>query len=237
MHATGFGTSYNPFNRELSTNTPSTFGYIGVSIAAWSNSTDVTYQMAAVPASGTPTWVAFDGTTYGGYTPTVDYALTSAPDVAYQEGTGSDPNNVEMVAFTWNGMVYFDFYSGYGSGWYQNTYWPPPTSTTYSYSPTLCNHSDPATSDFRRYTAAVAGGKLYSAYSQTDWTTGIGTGNNTIFSAWELTGNAVPASSPDCVVTSDNTVHIVVLTSSGTIAHVYRNGVSESWTTQDLGTF
>ncbi len=235
MHATGFGTSYNAFTRELSTNSPSTFGYIGVSIAAWPNSTDVTYQMAAVPASGMPSWVTFDGTTYGGYTPTVDYALTSAPDIAYQQGNGDNPNHAEMVAFTGNGMVYFDHTSGFGSGWQPNTYWLPPASATYSYSPTLCNHSDPTTSDYRRYTAAVAGGKLYVAYSQTDWTTA--SVDQTTFSAWELSGNSVPASSPDCVVTADNTLHIVILTSTGTIAHVYRTGVSGSWTTQDLGTF
>jgi hypothetical protein len=229
MHAFGFGTAFNPFVRELSANTPSTFGYIGVSIGAWTNGAEVTYQMAAVPASGTPTWVTFDGTTSGGYTPTVDYAMSSAPDVAYQKGNGDNPNHAEMVAFTGNGMVYLDYESGYGSNWYQ-TYSPAPDSTTYGYSPTVCNHSDPTTSDYRRYTAAVAGGKLYSAYSGTDW-------SGTTFSAWTLAGNAVPASSPDCVVTSDNTLHIVVLTSTGTIAHVYRTGVSGSWTTQDLGSF
>jgi hypothetical protein len=237
MHATGFGTSYNPFIRELSTNDPSTFGYIGVSIAAWPNSTDVGYQMAAVAASGTPTWVVFDGTTYGAVTPTVDYAMSSAPDVAYQRGNGDSPNHIEMVAFSVSGMAYLDFHSGYAGSWFPNTYWPAPASTTYSYSPSLCNHSDDTTSDYRRYVAAVAGGKLYSAYSQTDWTTGTNSGDNTIFSAWELAGSGVPASSPDCVVTSDNTVHIVLLTSTGTIAHVYRTGVSGSWTTQDLGVF
>jgi hypothetical protein len=230
MHATGFGTAYNPFARELSTNTPSTFGYIGVSIAAWPNSTDVAYQMAAVPASGTPTWVKYDGATYGAYAPTVDSALTSAPDIAYQEIIpAGDPKHVEMVAFTGNGMVYFDYSWGYSSGWDANTYWPPPTSTTYSYSPALCTHSDSTTNDYRRYTAAVAGGKLYSAYSEIDGTS--------TFSAWALAGSVVPASSPDCVVTSDNTLHIVLLTSSGTIAHVSRTGVSGSWTTQDLGVF
>jgi hypothetical protein len=228
MHATGFGTAYNPFTRELS---PSTFGYIGVSIAAWSNSTNVTYQMAAVPASGKPTWATFDGSTTGGYTPTVDYSLMSAPDIAYQRGNGDNPNRAQMVAFTGNGMVYFDSYSGYGSGWEANTYWPPPASTTYSYSPTLCNHSDDATGDYRRHVAVVAGGTLYYAYSELDWT------NGATFSAWQMAGTVAPASSPDCVVTSDNTVHIVVLTTTGTVAHVYRTGVSGSWRLQDLGAF
>ena len=236
MHATGSvsNTAYNSFIRELSTNNPSTFTYVGVSIAAWTNSTDVRYQMAAVSGSSTivpPTWIVTDGTTSSSYTPTVEYALTSAPDLALQEGPGDNPHHEELVAFTGGGMVYFDHEWGYGSSWFDNTYWPPPSSKTYSYSPTLCNHSDSTTSDYRRHIAAVASGRLYYAYSEPDWS------NGPTFSTWELTGNDIPASAPDCVVTSDNTVHIVYLTQTGTIAHVYRKGISGPWNPEDLGAF
>jgi len=87
--------------------------------------------------------------------------------------------------------------------------------------------------DARGVAAVIAGGKLNYAYSEMD----TRPDTVTAFSAWEQVPNVAPASSPDCVVTSDNTVHIVFLTAAGTIAHVYRTGVSGSWTTKDLGTF
>jgi hypothetical protein len=136
----------------------------------------------------------------------------------------------QMVAFLSDGtMVYHDEVSGRSAS-PSDAFLLPPTSTTYSYSPTLCVYDDGDQSDLIEHIAVVAGGKLYYTHE----------GPNNIITSqttWEVVPNVAPASSPDCVVTSDNTVHIVLLTAAGTIAHVSRTGVSGSWTMQDLGAF
>jgi hypothetical protein len=227
MHAFGFGTAYNPFVRELSANNPSTFAPPGASVAAFMGSTDNEYQMAAAAVS--LVWVDVQPST-----PTttisadVGNQFTSAPDITMQHPSGY--YDFQMVAFLSDGtMAYHHEARGMGAG-ASDAFSSPPTSTTYSYSPTLCVYDDGFQNDLIEHVAVVAGGKLYYAHE--------GSINNTTFStSWEVVPDVHPASSPDCVVTSDNTVHIVFLTAAGTIAHVYRTGVSGSWTTQDLGGF
>jgi len=144
----------------------------------------------------------------------------------------NNPSHFEMVAFMSNGqMVLHDQSFGYSVSWQPSTTWNPPSSTTYQYSPTVCAYTNASTSDYTRHVAVVASGKLYYAKSGTDWNSD----GTTTFSAWAAVGSATPASSPDCAVTSDGTVHIVVLTSAGTVAYVH--GKSGSWLTTDLGTY
>jgi hypothetical protein len=233
MHAVGFGTAYNAFSRELSTFSPATFTLPGASVAAWPGvPDDGFFQMAGV-AGNYPVWVSSNSGTISDVDSDASaYPLTSAPDLAMQ----SSPSKVlyAMVAFADNVTLnYYNRTNGYGGGGLSITSLAPPSSTTFSYSPTTCDRPSPSTdNDYTRHIAAVAGAKLYYAHSvETDPV------DTPTFSAWEQAGNVTPASSPDCVVTSDNTLHIVVLTSTGTIAHLYRTGVSGSWTTQDLGAF
>jgi len=177
-------------------------------------------------AAGNPIWVWAPSDDLA---PPAIFPLTSAPDIAIMQGPDS---HLLMVAFANAQMVYYDMSYGRSSAWLPASFVSPPASTTYSYSPTICTQS--ANNDFTRHVAAVAGGELYYAHSAKDWPTD---GSAVSFSTWQRAGSAVPRSSPDCVVTSDNTVHIVLLTSTGTIADVHRTGVSGNWATTDLGSF
>jgi hypothetical protein len=112
------------------------------------------------------------------------------------------------------------------ASWWPPELIPPPVGKTYSFSPTICTESNYTASTFTRHLAAVAGGKLW--YSKAvDWMSS--------FSAWEQMGTLDVASSPDCTVTTDGTVHVVALSTAATIIDVH--GKSGSWTTTDLGAY
>jgi len=224
MHAIGSGTAYNPFVRELSTYSPSTFSPPGVSIAALPGTGSTQYVVAGSP-SPTWIWVRPDGS-MNEVSSDIGYSLTSAPDIgSHADADYSSVFYESIVAFTAAGLVDYSCGSGAPIGCFTAAVLSPPSSTAFSYSPTLCN----STGSNWQHIAAIAGGKLYYTYAPT------GSNASSGFSVWELAGDAVPASSPDCTVTSDGTVHIVVLTSTGTIADVHGN--SGSWTTTNLGTF
>ncbi|HTQ07170.1 MAG TPA: hypothetical protein VMI54_25110, partial [Polyangiaceae bacterium] len=231
MRSTGFGTAFNAFVRDLTTTTPATFNPPGGSVAMWpgESPTDGRYQMAA--AGGNPIWIFYQSSDFiTQISPDNITSLTSAPDIFMQNG--SNASHFLMAAFLADGSLYeYDF------NWAQSNYWlptaqvSPPSGKTFTYSPTICATSDNGNSDYTRHLAAVAGGKLYYAHSDPGWPSD--TSMPTSFSAWETAGTATPGSSPDCFVTSDDKVHIVMLTSTGTIAHIYGN--TGNFTTQDLG--
>ena len=158
----------------------------------------------------------------------------SAPDIVTQQGSNSA--HYEAVAFDKTGQLLFTDWTNAYSPSYHETRFAPPSSTTFRYSPALCGlsvDSSGATVDQTRYVAAVTGNALYlTSSTETDWASGA-----TYFQAWTAIGNVIPASAPDCVVYPDNSVHVVLLTSTGTIADVYRTGKTGGWTTKDLGGF
>jgi hypothetical protein len=229
MHAFGFGGSFNDFTREVATEMPSTFSLPGMSIAVWMGSTDTRYQLAG--AAGNPAWYFIQSSTLTtSFSPSALYAMTSNPDIAIK--STPDAAHFMLVAYMHDQMVYHDYYFGRGTGWEPSVLQDPPSGTAFSYAPTICATNYAASStDYTRYVAAVANGKLYVANTGVDWSV-----SPVAFTAWATAGTATPASSPDCVVTSDGTVHIVMVTSTGTVARIYRKGTG-SWTTQDLGTF
>jgi hypothetical protein len=232
MHAFGTNGTYNQFVREASSQVPSTFNIPGASVGAWQGSTtDSRFQIAG--AGGNPAWYFIqDATNTTSLTPSALFPMTSNPDIAI--GNGSDAAHFMLVAFMNGQMVYHDYYFGRGTNWMPSTMVDPPSGTSYSYAPTLCQVPPNTGGDYTRHLGAIAGNKLYVARTDADWTSNTGAIGIT---AWATAGSLTPASSPDCVVTSDGTVHIVVLTSNGTIARVSRKGTTGSWTTQDLGAF
>jgi hypothetical protein len=200
-----------------------------MSIAVWMGSTDTRYQLAG--AAGNPAWYFVQSSTQTTlFNPSALYPMTSNPDIAIMS-TSNDAHFM-FVAYMNGQMVYHDYFYGKGTGWHPSVLKDPPSGTTFSYAPTICaTNYDSSSSDYTRYVAGVANGKLYVASTDIDWSS-----TPTTFTAWATAGSATPASSPDCVVTSDGTVHIVMVTSTGTVARIYRKG-SAAWTTQDLGTF
>jgi len=221
MHASGFGTLFNQFSQEMTSSAYST----GVSIAVPAT-TENRYDMAAVLV-GTINWVdVANGGTPAPFAANNVNNLTSAPDIAIQIALNSTHFNLVGFDNSAAPLVFLDYTIGAsGSSWWPPQNVAPPTGKTYSYSPTICTQTDIPNNNFTRHIAVVAGGKLWYAASGTWWPT--------VFSSWEQASTVDMASSPDCVVTSDGTVHIVALTAAGTIADVH--GKAGSFTTTDLG--
>jgi hypothetical protein len=137
-------------------------------------------------------------------------------------------SHTHIVAFDTSAQLahYHYVVSASPASWWPPELIPPPVGKTYSFSPTICTESNYTASTFTRHLAAVAGGKLW--YSKAvDWMSS--------FSAWEQMGTLDVASSPDCTVTTDGTVHVVALSTAATIIDVH--GKSGSWTTTDLGAY
>jgi len=238
MHAMGYGTSYNPFTRELADGqwVPFTTFRPGVSIATCTGNPDDRYVVGATNVLYTyPVWVHMvsNNTLLFNMSGGTLYDLASSPDLAFQQTR--ENQHFSLVAFTNTGLLnYRDTINAYSPSSSQVVV-SAPSGTTYAHSPTVCglsrtaSQADPLT--YQRHLAVVgANGKLYHAPSTTaDW-------SSITFDAWKAVGTvANAASAPDCVVTSDGTVHIVVLTATGTVVDVY--GKSTSWTTKDLGGF
>lgn len=131
---------------------------------------------------------------------------------------------------------YFAAYSSNGSlqlllhdagGWDEPQYFEPPPGTHYEHSPAVA-HSLYFRGN-RLHLVAVAGGHIwYTSEFQAGW------------SLWQQVTDAEVVSGVDCVVSGgDDAVHIVALTTAGTI--VYARGVygssTETFTVTDLGVF
>ena len=222
MHATGFGTSYNQFSRELS---PSTFG-LGVAVGVTQTDTSGAYWLAAVML-GAPTILnVLPGNPSGEITPNFVNQFVSGLDFAEQNGMNS--SHTHIVAYDTSAQLahYHYVVSASPSSWWPPELIAPPVTKTYAFSPTICTESNYTAAIYTRHVAAVAGGKLWYA-NAVDWLSG--------FSAWEQMASIDMASSPDCTVTSDSTVHVVALSTTGTVVDVH--GKSGSWTTADLGVY
>jgi hypothetical protein len=219
MHATGFGSTYNQFSNEIP---GSTFG-IGVSIGVAQGDTTGRYLRGAV-SNGMPT-IEDVNPSYGPsqLIPPLVNQLISAPDVAVQWGLNSGTSHI--VAYDSSAqLAHYSLHVSASPSTWGIELVAPPVTKTYSFSPAICTESNFSTSVFARHLAAVAGGKLW--YSRA---ADLG------FSAWEQMGSVDVASSPDCTVTSDSTVHVIALTTAGSVVDVH--GKSGSWTATDLGVY
>jgi hypothetical protein len=218
LHAFGAGTAYNPFVRELP---DSTFDP-GPSIASGG---DTTYTLAAL-ASTRPIVYEFGGMpSPRQITPitTATNFFRSGPDIAIQPSGGT--GLTYFVAFDDAGAlaVYYRVLNSGDDYWATGIKLSAPAGT-FAFSPTICTENGGYGVSSVNL-AAVADGKLWYAK-----TISITAG----FSGWIQIGADV-ASSPDCAVAGgpDSIVHVVALSSTGSILDVQGKGTS--WGTMDLG--
>ena len=172
MHATGFGTAYNQFSRELS---PSTFS-LGVAVGVAQGDTSGRYWLAAVAQGDAAIQDFAPGYPPGELALALVNPLVSGLDFAEQDGMSS--SHTHIVAYNTSAQLVHYHYvvSASPSSWWPPELIPPPVGKTYSFSPTICTESNYSASTFTRHLAAVAGGKLW--YSKAvNWTSS--------FSAWE----------------------------------------------------
>ena len=219
LHAFGFGTAYNPFFREL---TSETFGP-GASIA---DVDDSRYTLAALGSGSTfpAIYEIGDSATPKELTPisTQIDSFRSTPDVAKQSSGAS--GLTFFAAFDYSGAlaIYPHVISSGGAAWTDPVKLQSPAGA-FAFSPAICVE----TGSFGIYSvnvAAVAGGQLW--YARTSTITSP-------FSSWTPIAPA-PASSPECtVVGSDSIVHVVVLSDAGSVIDV--NGKGTGWVATDLG--
>ena len=222
MHATGFGTSYNQFSNEI----PGSTFSMGVSIGVIQTDTSGGYRRAEVLVGSPGIQDVTPGYTPGELSIPLVNQFVSSPDLAYQVGMNS--SHTYLVGHDTSAQLALYHYvtSASPSSWWPPVLIAPPVTKTYSFSPTICTESNNTASVFTRHIAAVAGGKLWYS-NEVGWGAG--------YSAWEQMGSVDVASSPDCTVTGDSTVHVVALSTAGTAVDVH--GKSGSWTTTDLGVY
>jgi len=218
-HAFGFGTSYNPFGRELAprlvTQSPS--------VALLSNRA-IYFGWAA---SGQSPGLVYAETGSGGVDLTPIPSLTnnfvSAADISPQL------NALFFAAFDSDGKlaIYRHNMSSGGAMWIDSTKIESPGF--FAFGPSICAESG-LSGSFSINVAAVTGHDLW--FSGTDRASGWPQ-----FSTWtKISSDA--ASSPDCAVLRENPgldpiIHVVMLTSRGTVTDLVGNGTS--WATTDLG--
>jgi len=220
QHAFGFGTTYNPFVRELE---PKVFG-LSPSVTLFNNNE---YLLAGLESGVLPALHSvMAGSNPAMFSPitTLTENLTSPVDIAPQPGGNT---LTYFVAFDMSGAlaIYSHSRSSGGLVWNQPVKIPPP-GNAFAFSPTVCTE----TGTFGVYSlnvAAVAGGKLWFSGAQ------VPDALNASSSWTQISANA--ASSPDCAVAGadQSAVHVVALNASGAVVDVHRAGTS--WVVTDLG--
>lgn len=220
MHATGSGTAFNAFFRELPTETFSP----GASIKAYPAGNN--YVIGALDVNA----IFYD--LYGGVataispvTTRVNLFATSDIDVSQQVGGGSTLRLVAAFDNTGLLQIYGNYISSAPAMWVAPVTLQPPSGTTFSYSPTICVDTGEMGA-IQIHVAAVAGGQVWDSY-----TTDFGFA---AFTAWQRIATQ-GASAPDCAMMGDESVHVVVLSSAGHLLDIH--GSPGSWTTSDLGTY
>jgi hypothetical protein len=217
LHATGTGTSFSAFVRELPSVTSST---PGAAIAF----DPFTYNYV-IGALGP----VLDNVSNGvatTLTPITDLVNTLIGPIDVADLPGDFGLQI-LAAFDNSGQL-----AAYGNlqPSSEPAYWAapvliePPKGTSFTFSPTVCG-DDGLRATQLVHIVAVASGQVWDT-----WTSSFG---NT-FSAWERIGTQ-GASAPDCTMMGDETVHVVTLSSAGHILDIY--GSPGSWATTDLGTF
>jgi hypothetical protein len=223
MHATGTGTTFNAFYRDLTSETFSP----GASVKAYPAGNN--YVVGALDINPVFDDVYYSGTAvYTAITPIttrVNPFASSDIDVSQQVGGGSSLRLVAAFDSTGVLQIYGNYNSSAGAMWVAPATLQPPSGTTFSYSPTICVDTGQM-GGIDIHVAAVAGGQVWDSY-----TTNFGI---VAFTAWEKIATQA-ASAPDCAMMGDESVHVVVLSSAGHILDVH--GSPGSWTTRDLGAF
>jgi hypothetical protein len=219
QHAFGFGTTYNPFFRELD---PKVFG-LSPSMTLFNNNE---YLLAGFESGVLPALysVAAGSTTLTPIT-TLAENLTSAVDIAQQPGGSA---LTYFVAFDVSGSlaIYSNSRSSGGSLWDQPVRIAPPPASSFAFSPTVCTETG-AFGVYSLNVAAVADGKLWFSGARSPAALSAS-------SPWTQIG-VDGASSPDCTVAGagQSTVHVVALSSAGAVVDVHGSGLS--WLVTDLG--
>ena len=219
--AVGFGTAYNPFGRELPSNSfnPSVgiaLDPVGELLLAGTSS--AFGLIADQISNGTPTALPANP----------GNALNSAPDVAWQGSSSSA--TIFVAAIDSGNQLAVEQYraSSAGTAWQTPIDLSPPSGTTFAFSPSICVASGEAGGNGnydKHVVVVVTGGNVWHAVAVT--------GGSIAFGAWEQIDTGA-TSAPDCTVLNDTTVHVVAL-HSGKVTDVYGN--TGSWTKKDLGTF
>jgi hypothetical protein len=220
LHAEGAGTTFNPFFREL---TSETFTPPGASVQAYPNGNN--YEIGALDANPIYYDIANGMSTQ---VFSVVAVLNSAIDISMQACCGGALRLI--VGFDNVGMLELlpNYISSAGPMPSPAATFSAPSGTTYSYSPSVCVDTG-AMGGSDIHVVAVAGGKVYDR-----WASNFN-GMSSSFTAWQQIGTGA-ASAPDCAMMSDESVHVVVLNSAGHVLDIHGTG-SASWTTTDLGAF
>jgi hypothetical protein len=217
MHASGSGSAFNAFFRELPSQT---FSVPGAAIAFSPFNTD--YLLGALSATG----LTVDNVSGG-----TDTAITPITTIVNPLNSAIDLSVIGslqlVVAFDSSSQLatYGRYVTGSSTSWGPAELIQPPNGTSFSFSPTVCG-DDGLMADNVVHVVAVASGQVWDTWTP-DW-------SSTQFSAWERIGTQ-GASAPDCTMMGDETVHVVTLSSAGHILDIY--GSPDTWTTTDLGTF
>jgi hypothetical protein len=219
QHAFGFGTTYNPFVREL----PSVAIAQSPSIALLTNTA---FYLGWAGSGQSPALFYFEnGSNAVERTPItlLGSSVVSAVDISAQL------NGLFFAAFDSDGRlaIYRHNTSSGGAAWVDATTIESPG--IFAFSPTVCAESG-SSGSFSVNVAAVTGHELW--FAGTDRLSGWPG-----FSQWVPIGKDA-VSSPDCVVLRENpnldpVIHLVMLNTHGTLTDLVGNGMS--WVTTDLG--
>jgi hypothetical protein len=215
LHAFGFGDAYNPFVREVPASAPGPSPSIAAEadshfFLAFSGPGMVEIGSTPSPSTLTPITTQIDG-------------FVSGPDLAIQPAGGSGLHH--YAAFDGSGsLAIYDYVMSS-----EPAHWAPPVKlappiAAFAFSPAICTENG-AFGLSSVNVVAVAGGRLWYARADSIMSQ---------FSPWMMIATQVSAS-PDCVVAggSDGIVHVVTLSSGGTVLDVAGKGTS--WVTTDLG--
>jgi hypothetical protein len=219
LHAFGFGTSYNPFRRELSPTLVPQSPSIGLLTnndfyLAWAGRLQLA-ELYEFPA----------GMAANRYSPITSLTddLVSGADISLQS------NAVLVAAFDSQNRLAIYPFSRSGTSWLDPLKLESPAQT-FAFNPAICAENGYSGS-FSINVAAVTGHDLWFAGTPRNPTVPVQ------FSSWAAIGSDV-ASSPDCAVLRANPnldaiIHIVTLSSRGTIVNVQGDGTT--WTVTELG--
>ena len=217
LHAFGFGTSYNPFLREL----PS---------AAFSPSPSITIVGGGASfrvGAGLPYPEVYDVDLNGDFQFRLTPITTQTSPITSGLDLATEVNTTLLVAYEGSATLALHRVSrsSGGASWFDPIVLPAPVSGGYSLTPTICVENNQM-GGYVHHVVVVAAGNLWHAAA--DW-------SSNVFSTWERVSQQEIASSPDCASTSNGTVHIVALGPTGTVLDV--SGKTGSWSVTDLGTY
>lgn len=222
LHTTGSGSQFSPFSSLLQNQS---FDPPAASVAVL-GAGDSFYMFGAINF-GAVVWTVSSGTfaplgAISGQT----NSFVSAIHVAVQ---ANDPAQLRLiVGLETSGQLalYGNVLVHGADSWESPVYLSPPAGRTFGYSPTICVDTQATNKYTVHVAAATTDGGVWDSYTGNLW--------GTPFSSWEHVGDGV-ASSVDCTMMTDESVHIVSLDASGHIAEF--QGTPGSWQKTDLGGF